>query len=242
MFIMKKVFILGLVGVFLGLSGCALTDRFKQAPTPGTSSTTTVSSTFFTSSTPQFAAAFDTDILTWQEYYVEDMGFSIKVPFEKKDVSLIFHDCTKPGDRCDGRTDTYWYGGNFGPLYLGSQSEFYSSGGETGFELYDFFIKDSRYFLGSRESVLVSDELQEIHPIIVYKVGGQDFAIIDIYKEIDRIKEENYGDGERIIPQSFAAVFKLPASKKFKAAYLLFYEKDLTMEQFKKVLNTIRFK
>ncbi len=233
---MNKILSLVLIGSCLVVSGCSLPGQTPTGtPTP-------IVPTETESNEPDFKAAFNSPISGWHEYHVEEMGFSIKVPVETKDTKLIFHDCTQPGDRCDGRTDTYWYEGVLGPIYLGSQSEFYSSGGEAGFEVHDFFVKNGRYFLGTSETPRTSDGPREIHPISVYTVDGEDFVIIDLYQEVDRKKEENYGDGERIIPQRFAALFKLPGSKKFKAAYLSFYEKDITMEQFKKVLETIRFK
>lgn len=189
---------------------------------------------------PTSTAISQNNPATWPRHYFKELGFSIKLPFATGSIETGFAECVRGNLStsstfirrvCDDADHySYWYsallrGKNNDYIFLGSVSEYYADGGEWGLtKLHDFTYKGLTVLIG--QSI--------IHPLKILFFHGMPIIIFDPNKDI-------YGIFKAGDDQIYAAIFKLPNNKKFKAAALQFYASDLNFEQFTKAINTIQF-
>lgn len=257
-----KFTIIGIV-VLLAVLGLVYSNRTtKVTPPPNNNATTTSSSTplqvvptstseFF--SPPSSTADIDqNNPATWPRYFFKELGFSIQAPVPLDKVSAIFHDCTKPDDRCDNEAridvqsgkylsavDMYWFGGKIDNIIFSSFSKNYASGGDAGLDTYDLVQEDARYFIVSSGE---GGGKWEIHPIKIFSNFKTPVIYFDIYRDYIKPSAERMGSPlSQDEYQYYGVVFKLPYSKKFKAITMMFNEKKLTQNQFISILNTLNF-
>jgi len=223
---MKKVLLLTIVTFTFLLTGCGSKTSFNEDD-----SVEPYTQIYATNS------GENKNIDSWQTYYIKELGFSIKLPFQLGQIHP-FDEFIYTYIACDKLSCGEKQYGMLGDLKqkykaLGSVSKDYNSGESWQLhEVYDVSMsKDMLTIFGPQKKKIEVQILKKIKN----QAQNVEFAIVPVSNP-QKITSKEAFSGEK----GYAAFFKLPnQNKSFKAAVLYFSTEDLSLESFEKALQTI---
>jgi len=186
------------------------------------------------------------DPKTWPRFEFKELGFSMQLPFEKKELEYGFNDqYYLPNDNKNIhiKSGMYRYGG-----IVKNDGEY--KYGFIGANSLNFYIEHHTNItdiidleLGTNPKIILFDGNNQkfyldIHPIKRFNIQGTEILVFDANKDFFDLVKETFPDFEGI---RWGFTFKLPQSEKFKAVVLNFSEEDLTFEKLISTIKTIEF-
>jgi hypothetical protein len=253
---MKKFFIIfSLISIVFLVTGCDIlqtpADEVRQRPsvsstpsdssTPPTTSTTTPATT---SPTPSSSVSSSpvvppvaVDTSTWQQFDFKELGFTIQLPFDSKDVSSTYKEDRQNEKLPVSLSNSLRYSykgflkrqaGEY--AFLGSTSENYVSG--KPWELTDankFIAVGDTYQIGNIPITPIAHVPAQSNLLVVFDASKDYYQLIN---KSSTTSTEHW----------YAAVFNLPNNKRFKVALLQFKSQDLSLDQLVAALKTVQFK
>jgi hypothetical protein len=238
--IMNKNFIIILSSIaILSSSGCGVLN-------PSVAPTTTPSVPTASTTTPTVTINKE-NVATWPRFEFKELGFSIQLPFEALLVRSQYSEC-KNGDSyikksndsslvldakngCDLRVNFSSFTASLLPdkqLFLASYSKHDVVTEEGDNPLY---IQD---YSRQKDKIIINGKAV-FKPIKTIMVHQKEFVIVNpMENHLVRPEDQKYNP-------NISAIFNLENNPKFKAAGLSFREKDITLEQLVKALQTITF-
>jgi hypothetical protein len=230
---MNKKFIIILSSiVILSSSGCGVLN-------PSVAPTTTPSVSIAPTTTP--AAINKENVATWPRFEFKELGFSVQLPFENNNVKYSL-DESDVIDKDGKVVKMHRYIGSLvkeGRSFLGAYSQNYMNEQEPDLIHITNITNES-----SPRIIFYWTKVDEpgllIHPLKQINKQGVQIVVFDAKKDFYRRYD---GDMDQTIEQSqWAIAFKLPHSDKFKAVLLNFRERDVSLEDIQKMIQTIEFK
>lgn len=224
------------IALFVGLFACIFIAGCSRAPTPQVFDGVDAVEPYGVNS-EQPKPDFE-NVSSWPNFYIKELGFSIKFPFMPGQVHR-FDDFFYSFVKCDKLScgdKQYAEFGDFKEQYkaMGSVSKDYKIGTSWQIhEVYDVNIKaDKLVILGSQ------GKTKEVTFLKKFKndAGTLEGVLVPVKNSQD-ITQKDAFSGE----DGYAAFFKLPQNKNFKAVVFYFKTTDLPLAAFEKALRTITF-
>ncbi len=257
-----KYFISILITATLFISGCGKKNNENNvsATTGQTSSFQNISTTTPSSTSPApqkeispeeveriYKDSLKINTASWALFGIKELGFSIKLPFASP-VKFVwnFYEGTNDEYLELGAKYMFWMRGFLtnkqGETYpvIGSISQYFAKGSEYQVvDIYDLERVDKEYRIVRSWRPNQEPSYFIINPLKVLTVQGIEVVVFDAGKDFYQKNIDSYD--AQVFPQMYAAAFKLPGNKKFKATVITFKESDLPLDKFMKSLETMRF-
>jgi hypothetical protein len=254
---MKNFLLLILAGICFGWTGYLLWDGFGL-PVYGRAQVTFPSRTLsITSSTPlaqpTIVASSTVDVNnpeTWNTFEFKELGFSMKLPFERSAVTSSYNICEGECLELEGFKKLFQWVEASAPtigydrhsylfkLFSRSKDFEYCCHQSPLLSMYDFSAdgKNYRYTSGQQFT---------IHPIYTTQKQGQLAVVFDISEDYYKKFKDLDLEGNKVeYEPRFAAIVKLPSNSQFKAFIMEFEQGDpssISIDNIKKIIESIAF-